>query len=172
MNENTLNEENSTSKIPGKDLRDTFEEGYQSESFTRDFKKYSQDYQDNESRVPGTNNDYALSDGGTQQWIGLRALKADEPQTIIPTPAHMGKSDRVYTPMDERLREGIYMAFTDDEELDASDIGVDVKNGIVTLTGTVSAVSMRSLAEDRALAIPGVESVENQLADSTAFSDR
>ena len=50
-----------------------------------------------------------------------------------------------------------------DEEVNARDIDVDVKDGAVTLSGLVEVVSQRDRAERIALAVPGVASVENKL---------
>jgi hyperosmotically inducible protein len=43
-------------------------------------------------------------------------------------------------------------------------IKADIKNGLVTLTGTVSEASHKSLAQDTMESLPGVTKVENQLA--------
>lgn len=48
-------------------------------------------------------------------------------------------------------------------ELTARNIHVEVANGRVTLTGTVSAWNQRRLAEDAAWAVPGVHAVEDNL---------
>ena len=48
-------------------------------------------------------------------------------------------------------------------ELAARNIHVEVTNGRVTLTGTVSAWNQRRLAEDAAWAVPGVHAVEDNL---------
>jgi osmotically-inducible protein OsmY len=48
-------------------------------------------------------------------------------------------------------------------ELAARNIHVEVANGRVTLTGTVSAWNQRRLAEDAAWAVPGVHAVEDNL---------
>jgi osmotically-inducible protein OsmY len=48
-------------------------------------------------------------------------------------------------------------------ELAARNIHVEVANGRVTLTGTVSAWNQRRMAEDAAWAVPGVHAVEDNL---------
>lgn len=42
-------------------------------------------------------------------------------------------------------------------------IGVAVTNGIVTLTGTVSTITEKKLAEDTALKVPGVKGIVEHL---------
>jgi osmotically-inducible protein OsmY len=53
-----------------------------------------------------------------------------------------------------------------DNRIDASDIGVNVTDGKVVLTGTVPACSDRSQAEEDAYSIAGVSFVDNRLAVS------
>lgn len=153
-----------TEKSVGQDLRDEFEKGFESPAFSKDFKEFSVNYQDNETRAPGIDNDYATTEGGTQAWIGLRALdKSADVQEVIPTPAHPGKSPRAVNSADDRLREGIYSALTDEKKLDATDIDIEVEGGIARITGSVPEEEMRSDIENIALGIPGVENVYNYL---------
>ncbi|MBC7387492.1 MAG: BON domain-containing protein [Cryobacterium sp.] len=149
---------------PTEDLRDQFEAGFESKSFTSNFKQYSQDFQDNDTSAPGIDNDYATTDGNTQQWIGLRALdRSDSPGETIPTPSPVGESRRAHTPMDDRLREGVYAALTDEAANYAGDVEVEVLGGVVELSGTVPEEEMRAKIENLALGIPGVENVKNLL---------
>ncbi|HQG31292.1 MAG TPA: BON domain-containing protein [Deltaproteobacteria bacterium] len=57
-----------------------------------------------------------------------------------------------------------------DSSLDSSDINVDVAGNKVILTGSVPSYSDRLEAEEDAYAIPGVTSVDNQLAVSPVIS--
>jgi osmotically-inducible protein OsmY len=54
-------------------------------------------------------------------------------------------------------------ALAADEEINARDIDVEVKDGAVTLGGLVEVASQRDRAERIALAVPGVASVDNTL---------
>ena len=76
---------------------------------------------------------------------------------------HRGKGPTSYTRSDERIRELICEALTDDEHIDASHIEVAVKGGEVTLTGTVEDRRAKRLAEDIADRCSGVKDIQNQL---------
>jgi osmotically-inducible protein OsmY len=84
-----------------------------------------------------------------------------------PTPPrrgpHAGKGPVGFQRSDERIRELVCEALTDDGEVDASGIEVSVKGGEVTLTGAIEDRRMKRLAEDCVEAVPGVKDVHNQL---------
>lgn len=77
--------------------------------------------------------------------------------------SHRGVGPRGYQRSDERIREDVQERFTDDPYLDPSDLEVEVRNGVVTLVGTVSDRQQKRRAEDLADAVSGVRDVENQL---------
>jgi osmotically-inducible protein OsmY len=85
-----------------------------------------------------------------------------EPMTQRRGP-HAGKGPVGFQRSDERVRELVCEALTDDGEVDASRIEVNVKGGEVTLTGTIEDRRMKRLAEDCVEAVPGVKDVHNQL---------
>lgn len=74
-----------------------------------------------------------------------------------------GKGPKGYQRSDERIREDINDRLTQDDRLDAQDIEVQVRDGEVTLTGTVPDRQMKRLAEDLAESCSGVREVMNQL---------
>lgn len=76
---------------------------------------------------------------------------------------HRGKGPQGWQRSDERIREMICEALTDDEHIDASHIDIVVTNGEVTLTGTVSDRAMKRMAEDIVERLSGVHDVTNQL---------
>ncbi len=76
---------------------------------------------------------------------------------------HSGKGPVGFQRSDERIRELVCEALTDDGEVDASHIEVSVKGGEVTLTGAIEDRRMKRLAEDCVEAVPGVKDVHNQL---------
>lgn len=82
---------------------------------------------------------------------------------------HRGRGPKNYTRSDGRIAEDINDRLSDAGDLNASDIEVDVKNGEVTLSGTVSDRRAKRRAEDLADAVSGAKHVQNNLrvADRT-----
>jgi hypothetical protein len=76
---------------------------------------------------------------------------------------HAGKGPVGFQRSDERIRELVCEALTDDGEIDATRIEVSVKGGEVALTGAIEDRRMKRLAEDCVEAVPGVKDVHNQL---------
>lgn len=76
---------------------------------------------------------------------------------------HRGKGPRGYTRSDERIKETVCEALTDDSHIDASGIDVEVKNGEVTLSGMVPDRQTKRAAEDLVESLSGVRDVTNQL---------
>lgn len=77
--------------------------------------------------------------------------------------AHRGKGPKGYTRTDERIREEICELLSDDFSIDASEISVQVKDGVVTLEGTVQDRTQKHRAEDLADNCSGVKDVHNGL---------
>ncbi len=76
---------------------------------------------------------------------------------------HRGKGPQGFVRSDERVRELVCEALTDDDDVDATHIEVTVKNGEVMLGGTVEDREMKRRAEDCVERVPGVRDVHNQL---------
>jgi hypothetical protein len=74
-----------------------------------------------------------------------------------------GRGPKNYQRSDERIREEICDRFTDDDQLDAGEVSIQVQSGEVTLTGTVSDREQKRRAEDLAESVSGVKDVTNQL---------
>jgi hypothetical protein len=68
-----------------------------------------------------------------------------------------------YTRPDDRIRDDINDRLTWDGRIDATDVNVDVSDGIVTLTGSVDGRQDKRLAEAISDDVPGVWDVNNQL---------
>jgi hypothetical protein len=79
------------------------------------------------------------------------------------TGPHRGKGPAGYQRSDERLREMICEQLADDDQLDASGIEVTVKNGEVTLSGSVDDRRAKRDAEDCACTVSGIRDIQNQL---------
>lgn len=76
---------------------------------------------------------------------------------------HRGRGPSDYTRSDERIREDVNDTLTNDWRIDASHVRVVVKDGEVTLEGTVSSRQSKRRAEDLADDITGVRHVQNNL---------
>ena len=76
---------------------------------------------------------------------------------------HYGRGPSGYKRSDARISEDIHDRLTDDDELDASTIQVEVKDGEVTLSGTVADRGDKHRAERLAERVTGVDHVQNNL---------
>lgn len=64
---------------------------------------------------------------------------------------------------DQHIRQAVYEEFAWDPEIEKTDVGVAVKDGIVTLTGTVNSFFMKWMMERAAFRVAGVEGVINDI---------
>ena len=76
---------------------------------------------------------------------------------------HRGKGPKGYERSQDRIKEDISDRLTDDDSIDASDIEINVNNGEVTLSGTVSDKQTKRRVEDMIESMSGVKSVQNNL---------
>lgn len=76
---------------------------------------------------------------------------------------HTGRGPSGYTRSDERIREDANDHLTHDWGVDASHVTVSVKDGEVTLEGTVSSRQEKRRAEDAVERVSGVKHVQNNL---------
>jgi hypothetical protein len=74
-----------------------------------------------------------------------------------------GRGPKGYQRSDERIREDVNERLTDHPDIDASEIEVQVREGEVTLTGTVEDRQTKRRAEDVAESVSGVKEIHNQL---------
>jgi osmotically-inducible protein OsmY len=75
----------------------------------------------------------------------------------------MGKGPKGYRRTDDRIYEEVCEALQDDPTVDATDIGVKVQDGIVTLEGRAHDRQEKRLAEMLVCEIPGVLDVHNEI---------
>jgi osmotically-inducible protein OsmY len=75
---------------------------------------------------------------------------------------HRGKGPARHN--DEQIKAQVEEALTEDSWLDASNVQVEVQNGIVTLAGTVDSRESKRRAKDLADEVPGVRDVRNNLS--------
>jgi osmotically-inducible protein OsmY len=81
---------------------------------------------------------------------------------------HRGRGPKDYIRSDERIRDDANDKLTDDWRVDASNITVSVKDGEITLNGTVTSREAKRRAEDVVDDISGVKHVQNNLRVQTA----
>ena len=82
-------------------------------------------------------------------------------------PSYRGLGPKNYRRTDARIREDVCDLLTLDDEIDATDIDVEVKDNIVVLTGAVSDRRAKRRAEALADSVRGVRDVENHLRLAT-----
>jgi len=80
-----------------------------------------------------------------------------------------GRGPKGYRRSDERIREDVCERLSDNDEVDASEIEVQVKDRKVTLTGSVQNRRMKHIAEDLAEAVSGVDDVDNRITVTKPF---
>ena len=77
---------------------------------------------------------------------------------------YSGVGPRGYSRSDDRIREDINDRLTWHDQIDASDIQVDVNDGLVSLTGSVNSRWEKRMAENIADNVSGVQDVDNKLS--------
>ena len=77
--------------------------------------------------------------------------------------AHRGKGPKGYERSDDRLKEVICERLSDDPDIDASEISINVTSGTVRLTGTVDSRQEKYSVEEMIANCSGVKDVDNQL---------
>ncbi len=108
---------------------------------------YNQQYGRNYGQGKDYQNDYGSS-GSMSNWNRGR---------------YSGVGPRGYRRSDDRLTEDINDRLTWHGQVDATEIQVDVKDGIATLSGTVHSRYEKRMAEEIAESIPGVKDIQNNL---------
>jgi hypothetical protein len=76
---------------------------------------------------------------------------------------YRGRGPKNYTRSDERIQEDISERLWDADEVDASDVTVEVKDGVVTLSGNVEQRRIKHRIEDIADACSGVKDIRNEI---------
>lgn len=76
---------------------------------------------------------------------------------------YRGKGPRQYARSDQRIKEDICDELSDDRFCDARDIDVEVTEGKVTLSGSVTSRHMKHRAEDIADSARGVKDIDNRI---------
>lgn len=77
--------------------------------------------------------------------------------------SHRGRGPRSFSRTDERLHELVCELLAEDHDVDASEVEVSVRDGVVLLEGTVPERRMAYIAEEIAASVNGVREVDNRL---------
>lgn len=111
-------------------------------------------------RAGSFSNQNSYGQESTQSWS--QPVRNDEVY-LQPTKSHFGKGPKGFKRSDERIREEVSEALFRDNAVDASEVEVNVRDGEVTLSGTVEDRRMKRLAEDCAESVSGVNEVRNEI---------
>lgn len=84
-------------------------------------------------------------------------------ESARPTTSYHGRGPKGFKRSDERIKEEVCELLTRDHSIDAEDIDVEVKEGEVTLSGTVPDRRMKHMAEDCVERALGVKDVINNV---------
>jgi osmotically-inducible protein OsmY len=79
------------------------------------------------------------------------------------TSSRRGKAPRGYKRSDERIREDICERMMDNGELDASDVEIEVHEGVVKLSGNCSCRHSKNAIEEIVDGVSGVNDIDNQI---------
>ena len=74
-----------------------------------------------------------------------------------------GKGPKGYTRSDERLKEDICERLTHHPAIDASEVEIEAKQGVVTLSGSVTQRQSKHQIEDLVENVSGVKDIENRI---------
>lgn len=90
-------------------------------------------------------------------------VEGREPERRKPGGSHSRQVPQFHRRSDDKIREEIWELLTNNADLDASEVELQVESGEVTLTGTVDSRDARWLAEDLVTSVTGVREVNNRL---------
>ena len=94
-----------------------------------------------------------------------QASMAQQPsaQGYLGQQSYHGQGPKNYARPDDRIRDDVCERLSDSHSLNAKDVDVQAKEGLITLSGTVTNREMKREAEDLAHACSGVRDVQNNL---------
>ena len=113
----------------------------------------------------GPPDDEGFDPGYSRGRSGLGAFGSRDPNDpeLRSDGGHRGRGPKGYRRSDERIHEDVCERLTQDPFIDASNVEVMVKDGEVTLAGTVSSRGLKRRAEDLAELASGITHVQNNL---------
>ena len=136
----------------------------------------------NSGRSTGSYGDEGYRTGESGGWRGDgglgRGYRADYESTLRSQPhrygsqygdygmggqSYRGRGPKNYTRSDDRIREDLNEQLMDADDVDASDVSIEVKDGVVTLSGSVEQRWIKHRIEDMADDCNGVKDVRNEI---------
>lgn len=142
---------------------------------------WSNDYRASRDYRPSYDRDYSTSSGSewrarpswdssmtSDRWSGSERSESERSRD---RGGHYGKGPKNYRRSDERIKEDVSDALERNPQIDASEIELDVKDGVVTLRGHIEDRRTKRLTEDVVAGIYGVKDVRNDLTvDQSIFT--
>lgn len=101
--------------------------------------------------------------GARQRDFGGQEFQPDELAYRARQSDFRGRAPKGYVRADERIREDVCECLTQDPRVDAGEVTVTVKAGVVTLEGAVDDRHQKYCAEEIADRVSGVQDVQNRL---------
>lgn len=132
----------------------------------------------NSGRSTGSYGDYGYRTGESGGWRGAggldRGYRGDYENVQGSWPrgggrehelmrSFRGRGPKNYTRSDDRIREDLNEQLMDADDIDASDVSIEVKDGVVTLSGSVEQRWTKHRIEDMAGDCSGVKDVRNEI---------
>jgi len=139
--------------------REGYREGYNDGEYNRGRGNGETAYRGQQSQYGSQGRQSSMGGGtwgseGGGGWEGSQQMRRQ---------SFAGRGPQGYRRSDERISEDINEELTTDDELDASGISVEVKNGEVLLKGSVTDRQSKRRAEEIAESCSGVKDVQNQI---------
>lgn len=117
-----------------------------------------------------SNRDRQIQKGAARVGSGYRGSYYGSDSYDSATVSHRGRGPKGYVRSDERLKEIICEHLTDDPNIDASDISIEVEDQNVRLTGSIEDRELKQEVEALIERIGGVKGIDNQLRTKTVQS--
>lgn len=120
-------------------------------------------YQDYGYSSSAMGRSWSGTDDGASQGYGASQGAYGAGRGSESTRGHSGKGPKGYKRSDEKIHDEICDLLTTHYDIDASELEVEVKEGVVTLGGAVESRRTKRLAEDLVADMNGVKDVRNQI---------
>jgi len=116
--------------------------------------------------------DWPASSQGASPWPGPSFGTGTAHERGSPAHGFRGHGPKGYTRSDERIREDLCDRLSDADDIDASEVECQVRNGEVVLTGSVPTRALKHRIENLADRVSGVRDVRNEIKVGRAESEQ